>query len=403
MGSSILDPMKRLVLLVLASLSSQLALGQEFLVEDKLAFLASPSTLIASESGWVAASSGNVVFWSSEEGDNWRSISGQSLDKGALSLIGDSLLVLVDGSLFGIAADQDSIELVIRPPNALTSAFASAGETWVTGGRQGVSRSIDRGATWSPIDSIFTTQCCAGEILLRHLRGGQIAAFATVGLSEMNGRRLLYSGDGGETWSDSTSISISHGDQLVQILSGRSHVEIQLHGSGNHLARRTWGEGFVPFSSGEDVEAATYSDRWGVVAATIGGLLRLDESDLTWHALGPPLVTRLVAAGADGKLWVTDQQKRLLLYTPRGQTSIEPPHESSFELFPNPAGNFVSIKGLQPGHEYEIVDLLGRRQLVITSTSRDTRISVAGLAAGLYLIRPGEPYSGAGTTFMIAR
>lgn len=394
--------MKYFVFLLLhAGLLTPYVSGQEFIVESRVR-LSRPNTLIASASGWVAASNGSTVAWSTNGGHSWRSISGQSLDPHALALVGDSRLILADAFLFGIAAEQDSIGSAIRPPNALTSAFVGTDEMWLAGGRFGVSRSIDSGKNWSPVDSIFTKSCCAGQIRFRQLRQGPLVAFAHVGLSEMNEVRLLYSVDNGISWSDSSAVGQAHFSPETEILSGRSHVEIHFH-STIHAARRTWGDPFVQFSSSVRVWSSTYSDQWGVVVATDIGLLRLDEFDLSWHPLGPSMPTRHVAAGPEGRLWVADRQQ-IFLFSPHTPSGAEPDSRvPQLELYPNPAGTLLNIKGMRPGDRYDIVDLLGRRHFVTTSAETETSISLAGLAPGLYFIRPRNLTSAAGMMFVLSR
>jgi hypothetical protein len=56
-------------------------------------------------------------------------------------------------------------------------------------------------------------------------------------------------------------------------------------------------------------------------------------------------------------------------------------------LYPNPASNYLSLRGAQPGAPLELIDIMGRR--VLNAVVGDAAIDVSPLSVGCYTLKVG--------------
>jgi outer membrane protein assembly factor BamB len=135
-------------------------------------------------------------------------------------------------------------------------------------------------------------------------------------------------------------------------------------------------------------------DSTGKVFLTNGGFndgnLYSFNADLTlrWQSAVPNVNVGGPVLGWEGTLVICGIGTDFRAYKNETTTGIENSYiEASFELYPNPASDFIFIKDLDQDTELSIVDLNGKevdRTRVLTNPHR---VDVSGLARGVYLIR----------------
>jgi len=64
--------------------------------------------------------------------------------------------------------------------------------------------------------------------------------------------------------------------------------------------------------------------------------------------------------------------------------------ESDPIIFPNPAGEFLSVQGMKSHIEIKVYDLLGNLKIQKTTTNTEENISIKDLVPGMYLIELGN-------------
>lgn len=94
------------------------------------------------------------------------------------------------------------------------------------------------------------------------------------------------------------------------------------------------------------------------------------------------------AFNAEGNTWLYGWST-LYKYNYLDQTSIYEQPTLQFNLFPNPANEYVVISGLEVNDNYqvELVNMVGQSVLKKNLSGNNARISVAGLEKGIYIMR----------------
>jgi photosystem II stability/assembly factor-like uncharacterized protein len=224
-----------------------------------------------------------------------------------------------------ITANADFTDVVMDPTNPLT-LYASVGDTGVTGGspaKNGVYKTTDGGATWSPAGN-FPAGVGNGRISLAIGTSDPKALVASVSNPATDGLKyLLETSDAGATWSNLTSVPSYLGsqgsyDNTVAIDPTNANV-IFAAGVTNYNnsapfnmvvesrdGSNTWFDATVDPSGGEphtDEHASTFDAAGHYLVAGDGGIWRLGDplqTSLKWTDINGNLQTiQFVGAAID--------------------------------------------------------------------------------------------------------
>jgi hypothetical protein len=330
---------------------------------------------------WIMVGTFAGVYYSRDGGSSWVVDSFQA-HVTDIEVVGDSMFVLATYpfGLYRLAPSDDRLVFLGNVGHSLATAVAEASDgSLISGGENGVSRSVDGGNTWSAVDPIFSTNYPAQRVLIGRLGQGVTVARAAVGIA----LRLFYSYDQGRTWSDSSSAPIGT-YFLPDVVYTPSHVEMHV-GDGGFFARTTWDAPLVPFGVSPSITSAVFEPSFGVLVSTVEGLWVLDERSMSLVNLFPDVPLAGVAAAANGRLFVSKSNAVLELVAT--STSVDASHRhNDLSVFPNPASSEVVFQGSESGTRYQVFDAIGRAVHAFTGGSGTEVLSTAGLAPGLYFV-----------------
>ncbi len=345
----------------------------------------------------VVATSNRRIYWFDPVTSTWSEQLLPSYGRANdIEHVGDSTMFVPGwiAGLYVLSNDRSVFTADFVEPHWQWHSFTVAESgRWISVGDAGASWSDDAGERWSPVDTLFMDENSffTSMALVRSLRGGVTFAWALTGISEQNFPKFYYSTDEGSTWSDSTMVARSHSLFWINsVLSTPEHVEIQIAWGKTHVARKTWADPMVEFTSDFVAGYATFSPMWGVIAASVDGLFLLDESNMSWSPFGgTQMAIGEVAASESGRIYVVEVGSRKIFrldpiatHTEASDLEVSP----DLVVYPNPSSNIIYVAGSRPTGKYVLYDILGRVVRKLDGADLISGTNIGDLAPGTYYL-----------------
>ena len=361
--------------------------------------------------GQLFAATGLGVYQSTDHGARWTtgstkepvtSFAFSSDDAGATRIFASMSKGIVLSTDSGKTWKQSTMHQM--PTNAvLVSGHDPVGKTVIAGGRDGVYRSSDNGASWFTTDKApqgvtALAESVSDSLLYAGTDGSGMFVSAGVvkpwlavsnGLGNLHVRCLAVSRIAGEgeflfAGTDSGLYRSSNdGNQWTSTALANTRIRALVvlrdaRGGSNLFAGIEGGDGGILLST-------DHGDTWSSVGAGLG------NASIHSLALTPEWMTprRLFAGTASLRVWRRDVSE---MVSPGIDTSVVHPSPSdlSFFVYPNPARDRLQVR-YDPRHipgEIEMFTVLGVRvERAMTSEAGAAEFDVNTLPTGLYVLR----------------